>query len=106
MQLFLLVARFSCLIGSLAYHIVDSQIGRLEEQRKQFLLGIVEVQKYFRGGQARRHFHELKQGVVILQSCNAHFLLVVFSVSSGIFIICFVVLLLSNFLDSFCFAPY
>ncbi|KAB5534688.1 hypothetical protein DKX38_017774 [Salix brachista] len=60
---------FSCLIGSLTYHIVGSQIERLEEQRKQFLLDIVEVQKYFRGGQARRHFRELKQGAVILQSC-------------------------------------
>ncbi|KAJ6376448.1 hypothetical protein OIU76_025570 [Salix suchowensis] len=57
------------LIGSLTYHIFGSQIERLEEQRKQFLLDIVEVQKYFRGGQARRHFRELKQGAVILQSC-------------------------------------
>nr|TKS18183.1 hypothetical protein D5086_0000006660 [Populus alba] len=55
-------------VGYTKVYLRMGQIGRLEEQRKQFLLGIVEVQKYFRGGQARRHFHELKQGVVILQS--------------------------------------
>ena len=94
LELFLLVTRFSCLIGSLTYLIVGSQIERLEEQRKQFALHIVEVQKNFRGNRARRHFRELKQGVEILQSCNAHLHLVVFIVSSW------------NFLYSFCFAPY
>ncbi|KAK3010950.1 hypothetical protein RJ639_011846 [Escallonia herrerae] len=44
------------------------QIGALEAMRKQFLQGTLEVQKCFRGNQARRHFHELKSGVIALQS--------------------------------------
>lgn len=47
-----------------------SQIEKLEYWRKQVLQGIVGVQKYFRGHQARRHFNELKKGVTTLQSCN------------------------------------
>lgn len=38
--------------------------------RKQALQGILGFQKCFRGHQARRLFHELKEGVTILQSCN------------------------------------
>ncbi|KAJ6724404.1 MYOSIN-2 ISOFORM X1 [Salix viminalis] len=56
-------------VGYTKVYLRMGQIERLEEQRKQFLLDIVEVQKCFRGGQARRHFRELKQGAVILQSC-------------------------------------
>lgn len=67
-------SKISCLTSSLTL-IVGSQIGTLEELRKQFLRGIVGVQRYFRGGQARRNFHELKQGVMILQSCSAPFLI-------------------------------
>ncbi|KAK2984719.1 hypothetical protein RJ640_004544 [Escallonia rubra] len=44
------------------------QIGALEDMRKQFLQGTLEVQKCFRGNRARRHFHELKSGVIALQS--------------------------------------
>ncbi|CAK7327540.1 unnamed protein product [Dovyalis caffra] len=55
-------------VGYTKVYLRMGQIGRLEEQRKQFLQGIIGVQKYFRGGQARRHFHELRQGVMILQS--------------------------------------
>ncbi|KAL3503279.1 hypothetical protein ACH5RR_037728 [Cinchona calisaya] len=44
------------------------QIGALEDVRKQVLQGTLEVQKCFRGHQARRHFHELKEGVTALQS--------------------------------------
>ncbi|XP_011029402.1 PREDICTED: myosin-2-like [Populus euphratica] len=55
-------------VGYTKVYLRMGQIGRLEEQRKQFLQGIVEVQKYFRAGQARQHFRELKQGVVMLQS--------------------------------------
>ncbi|KAL3850779.1 hypothetical protein ACJIZ3_012661 [Penstemon smallii] len=44
------------------------QIGALEDVRKQFLQGSLEVQKCFRGHRARRQLHELKGGVVTLQS--------------------------------------
>lgn len=44
------------------------QIVLLEDMRKQFLQGTLEVQKCFRGHQARRYFHELKEGVMTLQS--------------------------------------
>ncbi|KAI3457512.1 hypothetical protein Pfo_014175 [Paulownia fortunei] len=44
------------------------QIGALEDVRKQVLQGTLEVQKCFRGHRARRYFHELKGGVVTLQS--------------------------------------
>ncbi|KAH8518531.1 hypothetical protein H0E87_000396 [Populus deltoides] len=50
-------------VGYTKVYLRMGQIGTLEEQRKQFLRGIVGVQKYFRGGQARHNFHELKQGV-------------------------------------------
>uniref|UniRef100_A0A6N2MHE8 Myosin motor domain-containing protein n=1 Tax=Salix viminalis TaxID=40686 RepID=A0A6N2MHE8_SALVM len=55
-------------VGYTKVYLRMGQIGTLEELRKQFLQGIVGVQRYFRGGQARRNFHELKQGVMILQS--------------------------------------
>ncbi|KAJ6753689.1 MYOSIN-2 ISOFORM X1 [Salix purpurea] len=55
-------------VGYTKVYLRMGQIGTLEELRKQFLRGIVGVQRYFRGGQARRNFHELKQGVMILQS--------------------------------------
>ncbi|KAM7495492.1 hypothetical protein LguiB_030101 [Lonicera macranthoides] len=44
------------------------QIGALEDIRKQVLQGTLEVQKCFRCHRARRHFHELKRGVITLQS--------------------------------------
>ncbi|XP_071907469.1 myosin-2-like isoform X3 [Coffea arabica] len=44
------------------------QIGALEDTRKQVLQGTLEVQKCFRAHRARRHFHDLKQGVTALQS--------------------------------------
>ncbi|KAL1363285.1 hypothetical protein AAHE18_03G139400 [Arachis hypogaea] len=44
------------------------QTGSLELKRKQVLQGIVVVQKYFRGYQARSYFQELKKGVATLQS--------------------------------------
>ena len=46
------------------------QIGALEDTRKQVLQGTLEVQKCFRAHRARRHFHDLKQGVTALQSCK------------------------------------
>lgn len=33
--------------------------------------GILQVQKWFRGHLARQYFHELKNGVTTIQSCNA-----------------------------------
>ncbi|XP_074370056.1 myosin-2-like [Apium graveolens] len=44
------------------------QIGALEETRKKVLQSTLEVQKCFRGHQARRCFMELKGGVKTLQS--------------------------------------
>ncbi|XP_025643809.1 myosin-2 isoform X1 [Arachis hypogaea] len=44
------------------------QTGSLELKRKQVLQGIVVVQKYFRGYQARSYFQELKKGVATFQS--------------------------------------
>ncbi|KAL0353717.1 UNVERIFIED_CONTAM: Myosin-2 [Sesamum angustifolium] len=44
------------------------QINSLEDVRKQVLQGTLEVQKCFRGHRARQYFHELKEGVVTLQS--------------------------------------
>ncbi|XP_022862400.1 uncharacterized protein LOC111382601 isoform X2 [Olea europaea var. sylvestris] len=40
----------------------------LEEDRNQVLQGTLAIQKCFRGHHARRHFHELKGGVIKLQS--------------------------------------
>ncbi|KAL0443486.1 UNVERIFIED_CONTAM: Myosin-2 [Sesamum latifolium] len=45
-----------------------AQIGSLEDVRKKVLQGTLEVQKCFRGHRARQYFHELKEGVVTLQS--------------------------------------
>ncbi|XP_027353787.1 myosin-2-like isoform X2 [Abrus precatorius] len=44
------------------------QIGALEDKRKHVLQGILGIQKYFRGCQARGYFRELKNGVTTLQS--------------------------------------
>lgn len=57
----------------LAANLCDgSQIGVLEDRRKQVLQGILCVQKHFRGSQARHHLHEISKGVTILQSCKEH----------------------------------
>ncbi|KAF3781497.1 Myosin-1, partial [Nymphaea thermarum] len=44
------------------------QIGALEDTRNRTLHGILGVQKYFRGHQARRYVKELKRAIVTLQS--------------------------------------
>ncbi|KAL2476146.1 Myosin-2 [Abeliophyllum distichum] len=44
------------------------KIGALEDARNQVLQGTLAVQKCFRGHHARRYFHELKEGVITLQS--------------------------------------
>ncbi|CAK9160195.1 unnamed protein product [Ilex paraguariensis] len=46
----------------------SKKIGALEDTRKQVLQGTLEVQKHFRGHRARHYFHELKKGVITLQS--------------------------------------
>ncbi|XP_058089542.1 myosin-1 isoform X2 [Magnolia sinica] len=44
------------------------QVGTLEETRHRTLQGILGVQKFFRGRQARCYFQELKKGITTLQS--------------------------------------
>lgn len=58
---------FSCVIKD-SRGFDAKKIGDSEEARKQVLLGTLEVQKCFRTYQARHYFHELKRGVISLQS--------------------------------------
>ncbi|XP_027343633.1 myosin-2 isoform X2 [Abrus precatorius] len=55
-------------VGFTKLYLRTGQIGALEDRRKQVLQGILGVQKSFRGYQARRYYHELKNGVTALQS--------------------------------------
>ncbi|XP_049415249.1 myosin-2-like isoform X1 [Solanum stenotomum] len=55
-------------VGYTKLYFRSGQIASLEDVRNQVLQGTLEVQKCFRGHRARRHFHELKGGVIILQS--------------------------------------
>ncbi|KAL6506964.1 hypothetical protein OROHE_022401 [Orobanche hederae] len=55
-------------VGYKKLYFRSGQIAALEDVRKQVLQGTLEVQKCFRGHCARRYFHELKGGVVTLQS--------------------------------------
>uniref|UniRef100_A0A5B7A9V3 Putative myosin-2 n=1 Tax=Davidia involucrata TaxID=16924 RepID=A0A5B7A9V3_DAVIN len=55
-------------VGYTKLYFRTGQIGALENARKQVLQGTLEVQKCFRGHRARRYFHELKRGVITLQS--------------------------------------
>ncbi|MCD7462878.1 hypothetical protein HAX54_049571 [Datura stramonium] len=55
-------------VGYTKLYFRAGQIAALEDVRSQVLQGTLEVQKCFRGYRARRHFHELKGGVIILQS--------------------------------------
>lgn len=45
------------------------QIGVLEDTRNRTLHGILRLQSYFRGHQARCRLKELKSGIAVLQSC-------------------------------------
>ncbi|XP_059302143.1 myosin-2-like [Lycium ferocissimum] len=56
------------------------QIAVLEDVRKQVMQGNLEVQKCYSGHHARRHFHELEGGVIILQSCKAELFAALFVV--------------------------
>ncbi|XP_055823148.1 myosin-2-like isoform X2 [Solanum dulcamara] len=55
-------------VGYTKIYFRSGQIAALEDVRNQVLQGTLEVQKCFRGHRVRRHFHELKGGVIILQS--------------------------------------
>ncbi|KAL8127187.1 hypothetical protein AgCh_014199 [Apium graveolens] len=55
-------------VGYTGLYFRAGQNDALEEARKQVLQGTLEVQKCFRCRQARRYFHELKSGVISLQS--------------------------------------
>ncbi|XP_050216632.1 myosin-2 isoform X2 [Mercurialis annua] len=55
-------------VGYTKVYLRTGQIGNLEERRKQVMLGILGVQKHFRGCQVRRDMNELKKGVTVLQS--------------------------------------
>ncbi|BBH01849.1 myosin 2 [Prunus dulcis] len=51
-------------IGYTKVYLRTGQIALLEDKRKQVLQGIIGIQKYFRGNQARDHFHQLKEDVL------------------------------------------
>ncbi|KAL1823383.1 hypothetical protein ACET3Z_010161 [Daucus carota] len=55
-------------VGYTKLYFRAGQNDALEEARKQVLQGTLEVQRCFRCHQARRYFHELKRGVISLQS--------------------------------------
>ncbi|XP_038685898.1 myosin-2 [Tripterygium wilfordii] len=55
-------------VGYTKLFLRTGQIGAFEERRKQVLRGVVGVQKHFRGCKDRHYFHELRKGVVALQS--------------------------------------
>ncbi|KAM3222696.1 myosin-2 isoform X2 [Capsicum annuum] len=55
-------------VGYTKLYFRAGQIAALEDVRNQVLQGTLEVQKCFRGHRARRHFHDLKGGVIMLQS--------------------------------------
>ncbi|XP_028779865.1 myosin-2 isoform X2 [Neltuma alba] len=55
-------------VGYTKLYLRTGQIGVLEDRRKQIILGILGVQKWLRGHQARRNFHVLKNGAIALQS--------------------------------------
>lgn len=55
-------------VGYTKLYFRSGQIAALEDVRNQVLQGTLELQKCFRGHRARQHFHELKGGVIILQS--------------------------------------
>nr|XP_016487607.1 PREDICTED: myosin-2-like isoform X2 [Nicotiana tabacum] len=55
-------------VGYTKLYFRAGQIAALEDVRKQVLQGTLEVPKCYSGHCARRHFHELEGGVIILQS--------------------------------------
>ncbi|KAG5006419.1 hypothetical protein JHK85_024961 [Glycine max] len=61
-------------VGYTKLYLRAGQIDAPENKRKQVLQGILEIQKCFRGHQARGYFCELKNGMTTLQSCTASWL--------------------------------
>ncbi|CAK8561329.1 unnamed protein product [Lathyrus sativus] len=55
-------------VGHTKLYLRAGQIGALEDKRKQFLRGILGIQKCFRGHQARSYFRKLRNAVTTLQS--------------------------------------
>ncbi|XP_058747335.1 myosin-2-like isoform X3 [Vicia villosa] len=55
-------------VGYTKLYLRAGQIGALEDKRKQFLRGVLGIQKCFRGHQARSYFCKLRNGVTALQS--------------------------------------
>ncbi|KAA8526866.1 hypothetical protein F0562_008905 [Nyssa sinensis] len=55
-------------VGYTKLYLRRGQIGALEDARKQVLQGTREMQEWFHGHRACRYFHELKRGVITLQS--------------------------------------
>ncbi|KAF7836776.1 myosin-2-like isoform X1 [Senna tora] len=54
--------------GYTKVYLRKGQIGALEDRRQQVMHGILQIQKWFRGHQARQYFHELQNRVPTLQS--------------------------------------
>ncbi|CAH9063182.1 unnamed protein product [Cuscuta epithymum] len=55
-------------VGYTKLYLRAGQIAAMEDVRKQILQGTLDVQKCFRGYRTRLYFHELKGGVITLQS--------------------------------------
>ncbi|KAK4363859.1 hypothetical protein RND71_015217 [Anisodus tanguticus] len=55
-------------VGYTKLYFRAGQIAALEDVRKKVLQGTLDVQKWYSGHHAHRHFHELEGGVIILQS--------------------------------------
>ncbi|KAK4285989.1 hypothetical protein QN277_002610 [Acacia crassicarpa] len=55
-------------VGYTKVYLRTGQLGVLEDRRKHVIRGILGVQKWLRGHQARRHFYALKNGAIALQS--------------------------------------
>ncbi|KAG4911659.1 hypothetical protein JHK86_052092 [Glycine max] len=61
-------------VGYTKLYLRAGQIDALGNKKKQVLQGILEIQKCFRGHQARGYFCELKNEMTTLQSCTASWL--------------------------------
>lgn len=55
-------------VGFTKLYLRTGQVGALEDKRKLALQGVLGVQKWVRGHQARSHYDKLKNGVTTLQS--------------------------------------
>ncbi|KAJ8764679.1 hypothetical protein K2173_007767 [Erythroxylum novogranatense] len=55
-------------VGYTKVYLRTGQIGKLEERRRQFLQGIVCIQKWIRGFKMRCYFNEVTKGITTIQS--------------------------------------